>query len=158
MELPIPASSALTQMPVIPLQASPEPGRAGQLRCRASSAAPARPTGPLAGSSWATGRRFVWGCLVVFCLIILPITANPSSSRRMASTTLKSKGGVEVTILKRGAIIQSLKVPGRDGKVADVVLGFDDEEPYKVRAAAALTAGGKADLNESKCPVLVSMQ
>jgi len=49
----------------------------------------------------------------------------------MASTTLKSKGGVEVTILKRGAIIQSLKVPGRDGKVADVVLGFDDEEPYK---------------------------
>jgi galactose mutarotase-like enzyme len=76
----------------------------------------------------------------------------------MASTTLKSKGGVEVTILKRGAIIQSLKVPGRDGKVADVVLGFDDEEPYKVRAAAALTAGGKADLNESKCPVLVSMQ
>lgn len=48
------------------------------------------------------------------------------------SFLLKNENGIEVVVLRRGAIIQSLRVPGRDGSMADVVLGFDDEQPYKV--------------------------
>ncbi|PRW60803.1 Squalene synthase isoform A [Chlorella sorokiniana] len=45
--------------------------------------------------------------------------------------TLRNGKGVEVHILRRGATIQRLLVPDRAGKLEDVVLGFDDEAPYK---------------------------
>lgn len=38
---------------------------------------------------------------------------------------------MEVHILTLGAIVQRLKVPDRKGVLADVVLGFDDLEPYQ---------------------------
>lgn len=44
---------------------------------------------------------------------------------------LRNGKGVEVHILRRGATIQRLLVPDRAGKIDDVVLGFDDEAPYK---------------------------
>lgn len=44
---------------------------------------------------------------------------------------LRNAAGVEVHVLRRGAIIQRLLVPDAAGQVADVVLGFDAEEPYK---------------------------
>ena len=44
--------------------------------------------------------------------------------------TLKNAKGVEVQAINYGAIITSLKVPDRTGKVADVVLGFDRPEQY----------------------------
>jgi aldose 1-epimerase len=50
--------------------------------------------------------------------------------------TLTNKNGVEVSITNYGGIVVSLKVPGRDGKFEDVVLGFDNlagytgEHPY----------------------------
>lgn len=43
--------------------------------------------------------------------------------------TLKS-GPIEVRIMTYGGIIQSLKVPDKNGKVADVVLGFDSLDGY----------------------------
>jgi aldose 1-epimerase len=43
--------------------------------------------------------------------------------------TLKS-GALEARIITYGGIIQSLKVPDKNGKVADVVLGFDSIEGY----------------------------
>jgi aldose 1-epimerase len=43
--------------------------------------------------------------------------------------TLKS-GAIEARIISYGAIIQSLKVPDKNGKVADVVLGFDSLDDY----------------------------
>jgi aldose 1-epimerase len=43
--------------------------------------------------------------------------------------TLKS-GNVEARIITYGAIIQSLKVPDKNGKSADVVLGFDSLDDY----------------------------
>lgn len=54
--------------------------------------------------------------------------------------------GIEVHILRRGAIIQRLLVPDRSGSVADVVLGFDDEQPYKVSELAVppVVGGGAA--------------
>ena len=44
--------------------------------------------------------------------------------------TLKNKAGVEVCISNLGAIIQSFKVPDRDGNVIDIVLGFDTMAQY----------------------------
>ena len=44
--------------------------------------------------------------------------------------TLKNARGVEIQAINYGAIITSLKVPDRAGKMADVVLGFDRPEQY----------------------------
>jgi len=43
---------------------------------------------------------------------------------------LRGADGFEVTIISYGAAVQALHVPDRDGKLADVVLGHDDLQPY----------------------------
>lgn len=40
---------------------------------------------------------------------------------------------MEVHILATGATIQKLLLPDRDGKLEDVVLGFEEEDKYKAR-------------------------
>jgi aldose 1-epimerase len=44
--------------------------------------------------------------------------------------SLKNKNGMEVKITNYGGIITSIIVPDKDGKMADVVLGFDNIEQY----------------------------
>ncbi|KAJ7975243.1 Aldose 1-epimerase [Quillaja saponaria] len=44
-------------------------------------------------------------------------------------------GTMKVIITNLGCTITSLFVPGKDGKLADVVLGFDSVEPYLKRLA-----------------------
>src|SRR3982751_2388686 len=44
--------------------------------------------------------------------------------------TLKNGHGIELQAINYGAIITSLKVPDRAGKIADVVLGFDQPNQY----------------------------
>jgi aldose 1-epimerase len=44
--------------------------------------------------------------------------------------TLKNSRGMEVQAITYGAIITSIKVPDRAGKMADVALGFDRPEQY----------------------------
>lgn len=44
--------------------------------------------------------------------------------------TLSNKLGMEVSILNYGGIIQSIRVPDRDGHLDDIVLGFDSLEGY----------------------------
>ena len=44
---------------------------------------------------------------------------------------LDAGGGITVSVLDYGAIVQSIRVPGRDGRVADVVLGYDMVEEYQ---------------------------
>jgi aldose 1-epimerase len=44
--------------------------------------------------------------------------------------TLRNAGGMEAQITNYGGIITTLKVPDRNGGMADVVLGFDSIEPY----------------------------
>jgi aldose 1-epimerase len=39
--------------------------------------------------------------------------------------TLKNGRGIEVTVIELGAILATVKIPDRDGNVADVALGFD---------------------------------
>lgn len=45
--------------------------------------------------------------------------------------TLRNSHGIEANIITYGATLQSLRVPGKDGKVDDVVLGFDDVQGYQ---------------------------
>jgi aldose 1-epimerase len=44
--------------------------------------------------------------------------------------TLRNKQGMEALILNYGGIIQSLQVPDRNGKIGDVVLGYDSLGGY----------------------------
>lgn len=44
--------------------------------------------------------------------------------------TLANAGGMVVRIIDFGGIITELHAPGRDGRMADVVLGFDQLAPY----------------------------
>ena len=42
--------------------------------------------------------------------------------------TLKNKLGQEVDIVTYGATITSIRIPDKHGKIADIVLGFDNIE------------------------------
>jgi aldose 1-epimerase len=44
---------------------------------------------------------------------------------------LSNKKGVEAVVISYGATLVSLKVPDRNGKVADIVLGYDDLSDYE---------------------------
>ena len=44
--------------------------------------------------------------------------------------TLTNRNGVAVQAIEYGAIVTSIRVPDKDGKVADVALGFDKLEDY----------------------------
>ncbi len=44
--------------------------------------------------------------------------------------TLKNSKGVEATILNYGGLVVSLKVPDKNGKLGDVVLGYDTVDGY----------------------------
>ena len=44
--------------------------------------------------------------------------------------TLTNVHGIEMKVINYGCIITSLKVPGRDGHIDDIVLGFDSLEGY----------------------------
>lgn len=48
----------------------------------------------------------------------------------MAEFTI-SAGGITTVVLDYGAIVQSLRVPDREGRVADVVLGYDTPAEYE---------------------------
>lgn len=50
--------------------------------------------------------------------------------RPVESFTLTNAGGVEVRVISYGAIIVSVRVPDRDGRLDDVVLGHDDLQGY----------------------------
>ena len=50
---------------------------------------------------------------------------------------LKTQKGVEAHILTLGAIVQRLQIPDSKGISQDVVLGFDDLEPYQASLPVA---------------------
>jgi aldose 1-epimerase len=51
-------------------------------------------------------------------------------SREVQLFTVRNPGGLSMKISNYGGIIQSLLVPGKDGKTDDMVLGFDNLEGY----------------------------
>jgi aldose 1-epimerase len=56
-----------------------------------------------------------------------------SDGSSVTAVTLKAANGVSATILTFGATLWKLDAPGRDGKVADVLLGYDDIASYEKR-------------------------
>jgi aldose 1-epimerase len=52
------------------------------------------------------------------------------SGKTVQLYTLKNSNGVEAAITNYGGIVVSLKTPDRNGKFADIVLGFDSLEGY----------------------------
>ncbi len=50
--------------------------------------------------------------------------------REVTQFTLRNSTGLEVRLLNYGGIITHLYAPDRNGDLADVVLGFDELEPY----------------------------
>jgi aldose 1-epimerase len=70
-----------------------------------------------------------------------PAAANRPSAKQTTSSakvdgkpidvfTLTNGRGIEMQVMSYGAIIMALKVPDRQGRAADVVLGFDSPEGY----------------------------
>ncbi len=58
------------------------------------------------------------------------VFGKTSSGETVELYTLKNLKGIEARVITYGGIIVSLKVPDRDGKLADVVLGFDSLDGY----------------------------
>ena len=54
--------------------------------------------------------------------------------RTVESFTLTNGAGIEIRVITYGAILVSIRTPDRDGRVADIVLGFDDLEGYLTRS------------------------
>jgi hypothetical protein len=73
--------------------------------------------------------------ITVVVLVFLLLTALLPFSPKMETpkAVLKNKNGVEVWVLSTGATIQRLVLPDRKGDLADVALGFDEVQPYKVK-------------------------
>ena len=86
--------------------------------------------------------------IVIALTLTLPMTASAAPKKRIAPSvaqapfgvlpdggkvslyTLTNSSGAEVRIINYGAIVVSLKVPDRAGKLRDVVLGYDDLAGY----------------------------
>ena len=64
----------------------------------------------------------------------ITIVENPYGSikggKEISSFSFKNRHGVEMEVINYGAIVTTLRVPDRKGKLADVVLGFDNIEQY----------------------------
>lgn len=54
------------------------------------------------------------------------------TGRIVYAYTIANESGAKVTVLNYGGIIQSLYVPDRSGKLADILCGYDDIEGYLV--------------------------
>lgn len=56
--------------------------------------------------------------------------------------TLKNAGGMEVDILSLGAALRAIRVPDKDGKIRDVILGYDTPADYQnVRGYLGMVIG-----------------
>ena len=65
---------------------------------------------------------------------------------RITTFTLRNAGGMTAKLTNYGTILMELHVPGRDGKTADVVLGFDRTDDYlKPHPFFGATAGRVAN-------------
>lgn len=72
--------------------------------------------------------------LVLLCLCVVVVNAQQQIGTVDGQTinlyTLTNRSGMEAKIINFGGIVMSLKVPDRNGKFADVVLGFNNLDDY----------------------------
>ncbi|HXP54662.1 MAG TPA: aldose epimerase family protein [Streptosporangiaceae bacterium] len=109
---------------------------AGAFGATAASAAPTRPAGHGGAPSVSSAP---------FGSTVEPYTGKNTPVERY---TL-SGGGVTANVLTFGAIIQSIDVPGRNGQVADVTLGFKTLADYVKNDSPPVTANGGPYFGES---------
>jgi aldose 1-epimerase len=109
---------------------------AGAFGATAASASPVKPAHHGGGPSVSSAP---------FGSTIEPYTGKNTPVERY---TL-SGGGVTANVLTFGAIIQSINVPGRNGKVADVTLGFKTLADYVKNDSPPVTANGGPYFGES---------
>lgn len=50
--------------------------------------------------------------------------------KKVTAYVMKADCGIEVTVLDMGGILQSIRMPGKDGKVADILCGYDTPQDY----------------------------
>jgi aldose 1-epimerase len=78
--------------------------------------------------------------MVLGLLLMLTLSAVAIEKKSFGKTqdghevfayTLKNQSGMEVVITNFGGVVLSIKVPDRDGKFADIALGFDELADYE---------------------------
>jgi aldose 1-epimerase len=83
--------------------------------------------------------------LTVTAAIVVSLSVSSAASADIAASdfgttregspvrlfTITNKGGSSVSVMTYGATIVSVKMPDRDGKLADIVLGFDEFSGYQ---------------------------
>jgi len=96
------------------------------------TAASASPSGGGGGCSPTVSKQF-------FGKTVEPYTGKNTAVYRYTLTNCR---GMQVKILTYGAITQSITVPGRNGREADVILGFKTLQDYVKFASPPVTANG----------------
>ena len=78
--------------------------------------------------------RFAAALLLCSCASTFDPQPDPGGvthdGKMVRTWTLAGRGGLVARVTNYGTILQSLHVPDRNGKTADVVLGFDDVRRY----------------------------
>ncbi|MET1756292.1 aldose epimerase family protein [Novosphingobium sp. RD2P27] len=85
------------------------------------------------------GKALVASTFAIACACTAPAFAADATQASVgtlpdgtavSAVTLRAENGVSAIILNYGATLQKLLAPGRDGEVADVVLGYDELKDY----------------------------
>jgi aldose 1-epimerase len=97
---------------------------------QARTAAPARPAG--GGSGLSISKQY-------FGSTVEPYTGRETPTYRY---TLTNANGMKIKLLTFGAITQAIDLPGANGRVADVVLGFKTLQDYVTYDSPPVTANG----------------
>ena len=50
--------------------------------------------------------------------------------QRISQFIIANSNAIEVTVINYGGIITSIKAPDKDGQLGNIVLGFDELDPY----------------------------
>ncbi|HSZ30048.1 MAG TPA: hypothetical protein VK784_09875, partial [Pseudonocardiaceae bacterium] len=105
-------------------------GSVAATQAQATPAAAARPAG--GGGGLSISKAF-------FGNAVEPYTGKETAVYRY---TLSNARGMSVDILTYGGIVQQINLPGRNGHVADVVLGFGTLADYVAKDSPPVTANG----------------
>ncbi|MEI8342604.1 MAG: aldose epimerase family protein [Verrucomicrobiota bacterium] len=89
-------------------------------------------------SASTLSKRPVAGVNKVKAVTGIPVTVKPygktADGQKVELYTLTNKNGIKVTLMTYGATVVDILTPDRDGKLADVALGFGSFKPYLTKS------------------------